>query len=369
VVKIIKEGRFGPGEAIVLLGISSMARIFLPYPRLLVDIGGPAVWMMPLGGLAAALTGIYLMSLVLKKSPGSTIIEITEQAFGPFIGMAVNILVTFQILVVIGAVFIREFSEAMLTITLRYAPISLIDAAFLAMGLLGAYLGVEALARTARLTYLYVLGGLSILIFSLIPFWNFHNMLPFFGNGPKEVFLMGTYSTAGIAEIIIAGVIVQAMGGAKIFAGIGYRAMLLGFGILFLSLTTLVLTYSWPVSEEFTLPFLRLARTIYLGRFFQRPEAIFILVWGIVGAIKIALLLYTAAVSLARSLKLPEYRPLIWPLGLAMFILSLLPLDMPSVIEVDAVYIRSAILLPDYLLPLLILAVLWLKGRGARAGS
>jgi len=369
VVKIIKEGTFGPGEAIILLGISNIARIFLSYPRSLVEIGGSAAWMTPLGGLAAALAGIYLMSLVLKKSPGSTIIEITEMVFGPFIGMAVNILIIAHILEMGGALFIREFSEAMLITTLRFAPISVIDAVFLAMGLLGAYLGIEALARTARLIYPYILGGLIILIFTLIPFWNFHNLLPVFGKGPKEVFLLGTYSTAGIAEIIIAGVIVQAMGGAEIFARIGYRSMLIGFAFLIITLAVLVLTYNWPISEEFTLPFLRLARTIYLGRFIQRLEAIFILVWVFVGALKIALLLYGAAVSLARSLKLPDYRPLIWPLGLAMFILGLLPLDMLAAIKLDIVYLRSFVLIPNYLLPLLILAVFWFKGRRERAGS
>lgn len=367
--EIIKEGTFGPAEAIVLLGLASIARTFLSYPRSLVELGGPATWMTPLGGLVMALAGIYLFALVLKKSPGHTIIEINELAFGPYIGTTVNILFIAVILEMIGAIFIREFSEAMLTTTLRFAPISIVVFAFLAMGILGAYLGIEALARTARLIYLYVIIGLLILILALIPFWDFHNLLPVFGKGPKEVFLLGAFNTAGIAEIILAAVIVQAMGGAEIFTRIGYRFVLLGFSLLIIALLTLILTYNWPIAEEFSLPFLRLARTIYLGRFFQRLEAVYILVWGIVGSLKIALLLYGAAVSLARSLQLPDYRPLIWPLGMAMFILSLLPFDMATTILLDQNFVRTFILIPDYLLPILILAVFWLKGRGERAGS
>ncbi|OPX90456.1 MAG: Spore germination protein YndE [Pelotomaculum sp. PtaB.Bin104] len=366
--KIIKEGTFGPGEAVILLAMSSIARIFLSYAGSLVEIGGPATWMTPLGGMLLALGGIYVLSLILKKSPGNTIVEINEQAFGPYLGMAVNILAIVMVLELLGATFIREFSEAMLTTTLRFAPISIVDAAFLAMGVLGAYMGIEALARTARLTYLYVLVGLLFLIFALMPFWNFHNLLPVFGKGPKEVFLLGSLSTASFSELLIVGVIVQAMGGAEKFSRIGYRFVLMGFGLLLITLLSLVLTYNWPIGEEFTLPFLRLARTIYLGRFFQRLEAIFILVWVIVGALKVSLLLYATAVSLARSLKLTDYRPLLWPLGLAMFIFSLLPYDMATTIKIDN-YLRWLVLVSIYIMPLFILAALWLKGRGARAGS
>jgi len=365
---MIKEGTFGPAEAIVLLALSSLSRGFLSYPRSLVEIAGPAAWMTPLGGLAVALVGVYLISLVFKRNPGYTIIETTEQAFGPFIGTALNVLIVVSAFEMVGALFLREFSEAMLTTTLRFAPISIIDFSFLTMGLLGAYLGIEALARTARLIYLYVLAGLLITVLSLIPFWNFYNLLPLLGKGVSRDFLHGTYATAGIAEVILAAVIVQAMGGVKNFARIGYISMLISFGILIVLLVTLVLTYNWPISEEFTLPFLRLYRTIYLGRFFQRPEAVFILIWSVVGALKISLMLYGAAVSLARSLKLPEYRPLIWPLGLVMYIIGLLPLDMPAAVNLD-VYLRGFVLIPDYLLPLLILAAYWLKGRGKCAGS
>ncbi|MDD3652809.1 MAG: endospore germination permease [Desulfotomaculaceae bacterium] len=366
--KIIKEGMFGPGEAVILLAISSISRLFLSYPGMLFEIGGPATWLTPLGGLVLALAAIFVLSLVLKKSPGSTIVEINEQAFGPYLGVAVNILAIVMVLELLGATYIREFSEAMLVTTLRFTPISVVDAAFLALGLLGAYLGIEALARTARLTYLYVLAALLFVILALIPFWNFHNLLPLLGKGPKEVFILGSLSTATLAELVIAGVIIQAMGGAEKLTRIGYRFIFMGFGLMMITLLDLVLTYNWTVSEEFTQPFLRLARTIYLGRFFQRLEAIFILVWVVVGALKIALLLYATAVSLARSLKLPDYRPLLWPLGLAMYILSLLPVDMVTTIRLDN-YLRWLLFVPAYLLPLLILAALWLKGRGARAGN
>lgn len=369
VIIMIKEGKFGLSEAIILLILSNMARIFLPYPRLLAELGGPAAWMTPIGGLAVALAGVYLMTLVLKKSPDSTIIEITEEALGPVAGIAVNLVVV-SFFISVSMLFTREFSEALIVSALPYTPISAITAVYLGVGLLGAYLGIEAMSRTARLTAPYIFGGTVILLISLSPQWNIHNLFPFFGTGPVQVFGLGAFSTAALTEIILGAILVQAMGGPEKFGKIGYRSMLIAFLLLSGLLAATVLTIGRDYAMESTLPFYTVTRNIFLGRFFQRVEAVFVIIWSIIGGLKIALTLYGASVSLTRTLKLPDYRPLIWPLGLITFILSLLPPDMPTAVKLDSDFLRPFSLVPNYLLPLLIIAAYWFKKRRVgRAGG
>ncbi len=367
-MRMVKEGTFGPAEAVLLLAVSNIARIFLPYPRYLVEIGGSAAWMTPIGGLLVALVGVYLMSLVLNKNPDHTIIEITEEAFGPFMGIAINMVIV-SFFIAVSTLFTREFSEALIIAALPETPISVIITIYLAVGLLGAYLGIEAMARTARLSYIYIFAGLTILILALTPQWNVNNLFPIFGDTPFNVFGLGTFSTAAVTEIILGGVLVQAMGGGKKFGGIGYLSMLIAFALLTVLLVSIVLTLGRDPAIEATLPFYRISRNIYLGRFFQRVEAVFVIIWSLVGGIKIALTLYAATVSLARTLKLPDYRPLIWPLGLLIFILSLLPPDMLTTVKLDTDFLRPYSLIPNYLLPVLILAVYWLKGRAGRGAN
>ena len=364
---MVKEGTFGPTEAIILLTMSTTARVFLPYPRFLAEIGGPAAWMTPLGGLVVALIGVHVATLVLRKSPDKTIIEITEEALGPVLGMAFNI-VTAMFFMAVAALFTREFSEAMIIAALPSTPISVIAFTFLFAGLLGAYLGIETMARSARLMYPYAIGGIIILLLALIPRWNVYNILPILGNGPLRVFGEGTFSTSGVTEIILAAVLVQAMGGVEKFRHIGFRSMIIAFLILIALQLTLSLTFSWEVVTENTLPFYRLSRTIYLSRFFQRVEALFIFIWSIIGALKIALTLYGASVTLSRALKLPDYRPLIWPLGLSVYILSFLPPDMPAAVKLDADFLSPFALIPNYLLPLLLIIVFWLRRGKKNAG-
>ncbi|MDD4335417.1 MAG: endospore germination permease [Desulfotomaculaceae bacterium] len=365
---MIKEGKFGLAEAIILMAVSNVARVFLPYPRYLVELGGSAAWMTPIGGLAVTLVGAYIMSLVLKKNPDNTIIEITEEAFGSILGITFN-LITIAFFISVCFLFVREFSEALITAALPETPISVIATVYIAIGLLGSYLGIEAIARSTRLTYIYVFGGIVLLLFALTPQWKFDNLFPVFGNGFFPIFGLGAFSTAAVTEIILAAVLVQAIGGADKYMRINFFAALIAFTVLGVLLAALVLTMGKEVATETSLPFYRLSRNIYLGRFFQRVEALFIIIWSIVGAIKIALTLYGASVSLARTLKLPDYRPLIWPLGLIVFIFSFLPPDLPTTMKLDTDFLRPFAHIPNYLLPLLILAAYWLKGRMRRAGS
>lgn len=362
-----KMGSFGPAEAIILLAISNIARIFLPYPRLLTEIGASAAWMTPLGGLVVALAGFYLMYLVLTKNPGQTIIEITEQFFGPVAGTLLN-LVTVGFFIAVGSLFAREFSEALIIAALPRLPISVISIAYLGMGMLGAYLGLEALARTARLAYPYVFGGILLLLLALAPQWDTSNLFPVFGNGPLQVFGLGTLSTASVTEIIFAAVIIQSMGGIERFRLVGYHSMLLAFGVLIAVFLVINLTFHWETMAENTLPFYRLARNIYLGRFFQRVESVFVIIWSVVAFIKIAVTLYGAAVALTRTLKLPDYRPLLWPIIAIMFMMSLLPPDLPTAVKLDADWLRPFALVTNYLLPLLLLVAYRLR-RGSREKS
>jgi lysylphosphatidylglycerol synthetase-like protein (DUF2156 family) len=200
----------------------------------------------------------------------------------------------------------------------------------------------------------------------LIPQWSTDGLLPFFGNGPLKVFGQGTFSSAGITEIIFAALIIQSIGGIERFRLVGYRSLLLGFASLIIILLVMNLTFHWDTMAENTLPFHRLARNIYFGRFFQRVESLFVIIWSVVAFIKIAATLYGASVALARTLKLPDYRPLLWPLVIIMFILSILPPDLPTAIKLDNDWLRTYALIPNYLLSLLILAAFRLRRRGSR---
>ena len=153
----------------------------------------------------------------------------------------------------------------------------------------------------------------------------------------------------------------------KSFGVIMVPAVIYGFIFLIIFLFVAGLTHNWRITSEFSFPFYQLSRTISLGRFFQRVEPVYIIVWGINGIVKLGITLYAAAFTLAESLKLPDYRPFIWPLSLIIFILSFFPPDLPTVVYLDIHYLRPGAYIPNYLIPLALLLILWFKGRNRDA--
>lgn len=364
-MKEIQTGRFGMAEAIVLLTMSSMARIFLTFPRSLVEIAGEAAWLASLAGLVLALVQVYVLHLVLKPHPQKNILDVTEMALGRVAGTAAN-LVYVSLFVLTAAIFTRTFSEALLVSALPRTPISVVTTGYVAMGLLGAYAGLEAVARSARVTYPFVVVGIAVLLLSLAPQWDFTRIFPVLGTGPVNVFLRGGAVAGVITEILLSAVIVQSFYGSGMYGKVASRAMLMGYAYLLLLELNLLMTMASGTAQEYTLPFYQLSRLIYLGRYFQRVESIFIIIWGYIGMIKVVTALYGASFTLARTFNLPDHRPLIWPLALVIFTVSLLPPDLPSTVELESILIRKYSLIPTAALPLLVLAADRFRRRGRK---
>lgn len=354
-------------EAVVLLTMSNMAKIFLSFPRSLVEVAGEAAWISSLAGLVLVLFQVVLFYTLLKNHPGKNIVDLTGEALGKIVGTAANVSYVLYFTAV-GALFTRIYSEALLLTALPRTPISVVSTGYIAMALLGSYLGLEAMARSARITYPFVVAGISVLLLSLMPQWDATQLFPVLGNGPAGI-LEGAVAAGASTEILLSAVIVLSFHGPGMFGKITARAMLMGFAYLTLLEIVLILTILPITAQEYTLPFYELSRLIFLGRFIQRVESIFIIIWGFIGMIKVALTLYAAAVTLAGTFRLPDYQPLIWPLALIFFVSSLLPPDLPTTVEIESEYLRWAAWLITVIFPTLVLAADRLRNRGKRNES
>ncbi|MFZ5595593.1 MAG: GerAB/ArcD/ProY family transporter [Bacillota bacterium] len=347
------QGKFGDSEAIVLLALSNMSRIFLTFPRSMVEQCGPAAWISSIIGFIIALAQVYLFYLILKPHPGENIVDVTEKALGKIAGSAVNLIYA-VFFITVAAMNTREFSEALLVSVLPRTPISIVITSLTLLGILGAHIGLESMARSARLTYPFVLAGIAILLLSLSPQWDITRLFPILGTGPVEIVNSGI-KAAFVIEILFSGIIVNSIHGPDMFGKVSSRAMLIGFASLTVLLLTMLMTENWIMSQEMTLPFYTLSRLVYLGRFFQRIEAIFVIIWGFIGILKVAVTLYAAAVILAKTLKVPYYKPLLWPLALLTYVASLIPPDMPTSILIESKYISIYGWIPTAIMPLLVL--------------
>lgn len=356
------KNKFGLGEAVTLLAVSSLARVFTNSPSDLVAYVGPAAWMSPIVGFAIVMVQVYLLWILLKPHKDKNLIEITEDVMGPYVGVVFNLAIV-AVLVCVNFLYVRIFSEAMLIATLPQTPVSVVGAAFVICAIWGSYLGLEALARSVKLVYPLIFGGILILMLSLIPEYKINNLYPIFGNGVDHILLSGGLGSSVVAEGLLAAILIKSLASRKLFPKATTRAMIIGFATLFIMELVLLLSIHWRTVSEFVLPFYSLSRSIYLGRFFQRVESIFVIIWTFIALVKIALLLYASVVALAGTLKIKNYRPLIWPVAIITFMLSLLPPDFSATVQYNTSYLRRFFWFFALGLPLIVLVVDRLKRR------
>jgi len=364
----LPEGHQGRREAFALITITIITEIFLSIPQKLAVDGKSAAWIIILIAGALSFVGLYFILALSRRFPGKTIVEAGEEAGGPFLG-TIAALAYFIFFMASLILFLRQFSETIITAFLPQTPISVITAGFLVVIIYSTYIGLEAISRTAGLLIGFIIGSLALITVLLIPFMvASYNLFPFWGSGPDIVARLGATRTSLFGEILIVGLIAPLLSGKEL-GRVGITSLAAAIGIMTFVEVIYLIIFPLPASAVFTFPLYSGARLVFIGRFVQRIDAIFVFVWIITALIKLAATMYASAAVLARALKLPVFRPLVFPLGILVFAISFTIPSFPDAVTIDSRYLRTYGWIPAFLFPALVYLVAVLRKKGGRGSD
>jgi spore germination protein (amino acid permease) len=336
-----RSGRMGMSGAIALAFIISFPSVFLSAPAVLAEASGPLSWATPLtGGLAV---GVLLwVQAWLCGRYRRDLLDVAEYLLGRPAALITG-LFYFAVFFATACLWTRQFAENTLLTALPAAEFNNVVYVYAAAAMFLVYCGIEAIARTTYILLPFAVAGMLLVFAGLAPLMKPLYLVPLFGNGlatlaEPSLFIFG-YSTT-VTLLAVLGPVFQNTSTLKAAIIFGY-----GGSALLRSLTNAVyvMVFSAAVGKEKMLPFYELARTIYINRYVQRLEALFILLWVMVGLLGIAACLYGALYVLARLFRLPSPMPLLLPLGLIMTNIAAMPPDAGQVLILgttlyDAVY-------------------------------
>ena len=356
-----QPGRMGTAEGIGLIFIITFAKIFLSTPARSAEISAGLSWLAVLVAAVAAFVPVLLLNFVFKWIPGD-LYSITRKLFGRW-GAGFIALFYIGIFMSDAALLLRQFAENTLLTALPNAEFSLVIIIYgLVVGVL-VYLGIEAIARSSYLLMPFIITSMLLIFLMLSPLYNLYNLAPWLGNG------IGTTVKAGMltAGINIGAIVAVVMAtsfqdyrnlNACLIFGLGSSALIKSiFFVIY------VMVFGVAIAQEKTLPFFETARLVYLSRYLQRIEAIFILLWVIVGIISIAISVYMALYLISRLLKLPTMAPLIPVVMLILIELAMIPEDITTAINLDYELLSTYYNGGLYVFPVLLFAMAYLKKR------
>ncbi len=359
---MIKQGKFGTAEAIYLITLVIASKAFYTSIRVMIKKTGTAAWYMTLVSGIVSIIFFLLISLVMKRFPGKNLVDIFELVTGRFLGKILTLLFSAYYVYYAGS-SLREFLEMIKVYNLPYTPPSLIIIAFMAVVVVLAYIGLEAIARLASVSFYPILIGIAIILFLAYPYYHVRAIFPIGGYGIAETIESGFFRSSAYDEVVILAFIINSINGVKTFKKVGiYSIVISGIVFLFTCLCN-VMAFDYTMASENVSDLFQLARVIYFSRFFQRIESIFLFIWIIASLITVGLAFYIAISSFCRAFRISNHRPLILQFAFLTFMVTLLPEGIIEVAKTNIVFMREYSMTLIYGVPILVLLISVIFGK------
>jgi spore germination protein (amino acid permease) len=359
---VISEGKIGVQEAICLVVIATGNRVFFTAPTVVSQAVGNAGWYMSVISNAVTLFSFTFIFLLLKRFPGKDILEIFKVAFGRILGFIFCMIYTGSFLAATG-ILMREFYEMLKTYVFPGTPISGLNAAMVLLVSATAYLGLEAIARAAKLTAMAALFGYIVLLLLSVQNYKLSNLFPMLGYGFGKTVWEGITRSSAFSEVIILAVFAGSLQGIRHIKKAGYLSILFSGLVISVGIFCLTLVFPYYSFQEQTAPLYALATLINYGAFFQRLDPAFLSIWIMITGISSSIVFYCAISSFCKTFGLQDKRPVIPPMAVLLFAITMIPPDLPSVISKYIEILRSYPIFLFYVLPLITLVTALLRKK------
>jgi spore germination protein (amino acid permease) len=358
----IKIGNF---EAFCLLINMLCTKIILDFLRNVAEDAGTAAWIMVLLVSVAVFVVFIVIAKIYKNFSNKDILDVAESGVGEAGKIVTGLLFMFQFLYLIP-IILREFAEDIKVISLTTTPISIIITLFCIGMLTGAFLGLETLARINALSVPILSAAFMLILLLSIPRFDLSRIAPWLGSGPAVIIKKAVPNISAYSELTVLLFIMPFLNEKANYVGIGkYAILVTGFFFTFSTLTYM-LVYQYPMATEFFLPIYQLARSIGIGRFLSRIEAIFILVWASSAFLYLSSGLYFVTYLFKKSFGLKTEKPLLIPFTILIFSIAFIPENLYSALRFEMSVYRNYAWIITIIIPLFLLIIASVRTKAER---
>ncbi|MBP2635930.1 MAG: spore germination protein (amino acid permease) [Firmicutes bacterium] len=359
-----QPGRMGIAEGMALVFIMLFPRIFLTTPaNAIAAVTTAAWWVVIVSGLPVILA-IFAWIYIFRQTPGD-LFSVSEKLLGR-VGAWLVTVAAIMVFFIDAALVLRQFAENTLLTALPQVEFSFIVGWYTLIAALGALLGLEALARGTYLLFPMSVMGLILVLLLLAPYYDVYNLTPWRGYGLLASLQTGILQSGINISGLILVIVSPAMQNIQTFKWASIFGVTSGLFIKSLTLFIFTMVFGVATASEKTLPFFEMSRLVYINRYFQRIEALFIILWVIGGLLGISLGLYMGTFLITRLLKLPALQPLIPLSAYIVAQMAMVPPDIATVIRLDNYLISHFYTATLFIITLVLLIAAFVKSKKRR---
>lgn len=360
--KMIEKGKITALQMAILMNPTIVATAILSAPALTAKLAGRDVWLSPIWASLVGFLALFISWRLNKLYPSETIIEYSIHIAGRIAGKMLGFVYVFFYLHING-IILRQYGEFVLGSFLTETPLTMVIASIILISAGAVYGGVEVLGRSAQIMFPVVVLFFMVIVLLLTPDLNPKNMLPIMEKGIFPSIMGAIVPQGWFSEFFLISFLLPFVADRAKAPKWGTISIIsVTFILLIVNVTTLMLFGT--ITETLTYPFLIAARYISLADFFEHVESIVMAIWVTGVFIKITVFYYIVTISTAQWLELPDYKPIVFPLGLLLVEFSVwsapnLP-DLARFLGTSAPFYATSV---QILIPLLLMFIAQLRKK------
>lgn len=318
---MLERGKISPLQMAMMMYATVLATIILTAPAPMVKEAKQDVW---ISTLLASIPGFLIVVIAYwlhKLYPGKTLIEYCTDILGKAAGKIVALLFLLFYLHICG-IIIREYGDFVVGAFLSRTPIAVVMGSMLLVCAYAVRSGLEVIARSSQIIIPVVVLLFLFVPAMLLPELDPDQLLPIMAQGIKPSFRGALVAFGWYVEFVLISFMLPYIKKR--------RKILMWSGISVLSVMTtamitnvmLLMLFGQTVSSH-TYPVMAAARYISLADFFEHVESFVMAIWVASVFIKISVFYYAISLGTAQWLNLSDFRPIVWPIGFLLLLLSI----------------------------------------------
>lgn len=311
-------------EAIALISIVMTNKIILNTPKEIISSTGSASWLNALYVSIIAVLITWFIAYLFKKFQGKDILDICEFLGGNTLKTVMGIFYIF-LLILVPMFVIKNFSETLQLIYFRTSPLIYIVLFFIIGSIITNKFSIKVLSKANLIIIPIVFISIIVILLSSIKNFTPQRIFPILGYGANETFFMGLsnlFSFSGIGYLLFLNPFLNK---TTEFKKISIISIIISGIYLFLSVTCILLSLSFTFKSGESFSLYLLTRNLEYGRFIQRIDAIFILIWIISTISYISIAIYFCIYIFKKLTKICDSSSINYTIHLLILTFLLLP--------------------------------------------
>ena len=275
---MIETSKLGKMEAIFLIVSITINHIILNSPQSIINLSGASSLINVIYITIVALILVLLICKLLGYFPHQNIIDISEFLGGKFLKYAIGFVYILYFIFCVS-IYLRSFCDNLKIIFFTRTPIIYLIILFILGTIICCRLGITAIIRANLIFMPLIIFSILFVFIANLGNLNFFNALPILGNGFDATFISGLSNLFAFSGIAFLYFIPSELKDSKEFKKIARSSVILSGILLLFSVAALLFLFPSIYSKNNILPLYLASRTIEFGRFFQRLDPLFLLIW------------------------------------------------------------------------------------------